>query len=135
MRRLCLLTILLISGVVGTNTAEAKSTASRPSAYEKAKRIVYAVFPQATEAAALRVVGCETGYTYYERSYNSSGASGYFQILTGNHGRVFKYAGKKFRLNVWNQGRNRLFDSWYNTRAAYFMSAGGYDWHEWTCQP
>jgi hypothetical protein len=126
LRRLCLLTMLLISGVTGTSTAEA----IQESQYEKAKRIVYTVFPRATAPAALRIVGCETGYTYSERSYNSSGATGYFQILTGNHGRYFTYAGKGFRLNA-----KRLLDPWYNTRAAYFMSAGGYDWHEWSCRP
>jgi hypothetical protein len=105
------------------------------SNYTKAKSIVYAVFPKSTRAAALRVVGCETGYSYSTKSYNSSGASGYFQILTGNDGRVFKNpaTGKAWRLDVWNGKLNRLFDPWYNVLAAWYMSNAGRDWHEWSC--
>ena len=140
MRRLCLLTLSLlvaIGGATGTDTALAKR---KPETnYGQAKRIIYSVFPRATAAAALRVVGCETGYTYSAYSYNSSGASGYFQILTGNHGRTFSYRGKWFKLNVWRDPvhriGNKLFNAWYNATAAYYMSRGGYDWHEWVCQP
>jgi hypothetical protein len=105
------------------------------SSYSRAKQIVYSIFPKETAAAAMRVVACETGNTFSPWAYNSSGASGYFQILTGNHGRVFNYAGQYFRLVVWNQGKNQLFNPWYNTKAAFYMSRGGYDWHEWSCQP
>jgi Lysozyme like domain len=134
LHRLCLLTLSLsvvLGGATGTHTAEARTLSN----YERAKRIIYATFPRDTEAAALRVVGCETGDTYSPSSYNSSGASGYFQILTGNHGRTFSYQGRRFRLNVWTGGRNQLFNPWYNAKAAYYMSSGGHDWDEWTCKP
>jgi hypothetical protein len=117
--------------------------------YQQAKRIVYATFPADTEAAALRVVGCETGYTYQPWSYNRSGASGLFQVLTGNAGRVLTYRwpnGRYERLTIrgWERvkkhGRvvgsvNRLLEPWYNAKVALFLSKGGHDFHEWSCQP
>lgn len=100
--------------------------------YEQARRIVFAVFPDSTQDAALRVVGCETGRTYSPWSYNRrSGASGYFQVLQGNAGRVLHYRGNRL---VIPSGR-KLFLPWTNARVALFLSSGGTDWHEWVCKP
>ena len=126
-------------------SAMAKHGAPKETSYTKASRIVRALFPKQTAAAALRVVNCETGGTYSEWSYNPSGASGYFQILTGNAGRILYYRwpnGRYEQLTIRGyeklpNGRivNRLFNPWYNTKVALFLSKGGTDWHEWSCQP
>lgn len=101
------------------------------SPYQIAKHIVYSIFPKETAAAALSVVDCETGGTYDESAYNgSTGVSGYFQIHPGNRGRVFHWRGKTLILDS-----SRLFDPWYNTTVAAFMSSGGKNWREWHCQP
>lgn len=104
----------------------------RPSDYALARRVVYATFPAATEAAALRVVGCETGHAYNANAYNrSSGATGLFQILQGNGGRVVSWRGHgALRIES-----GRLRDPWYNARVALYMSAGGTTWVEWACKP
>lgn len=108
------------------------STAHAETNYAQAKRIVYAVFPDSTQAAALRVVGCETGYTYTPWSYNrSSGASGYFQVLQGNAGRVLYYKGQRMTI----PSGTALFLPWTNVRVALFLSQGGTNWGEWSCQP
>lgn len=99
--------------------------------YAKAKRIVYAVFPASTEAAALRVVGCETGYSYSPWSRNrSSGALGWFQFIPGNHGRFISFGRFSMKIDY-----NRMYQPWYATRAAWILSQGGTDWGEWVCQP
>ena len=114
-------------------------TEAKASYYAKAKKVVYQTFPASTRDAALRVVGCETGHDYTPWSYNSSGASGLFQILTGNAGRVLYYAGQKLTIVGWYGPRghqqNLLFNPWYNARVALFLSRGGTDWGEWSCQP
>ncbi len=100
----------------------------------KAKAVIYGTFPKATRDAAFRVVGCETGYSYRPWSYNSSsGASGIFQILTGNSGRVLRYRGQTLTIRAWYNGQNLLFNPYYNARVALFLSAGGTDWREWSC--
>jgi hypothetical protein len=122
---------------VGTSTAHSSSQNSA-SSYQRAKKIVYSIFPSDTEAAALRVVGCETGGTYNEWSYNSSGASGYFQILQGNAGRRLYDAptwDSRSKLGIVIPSGHALFLPWTNTKVAYYLSKGGHDWHEWTCRP
>lgn len=105
---------------------------STESFYEKAKRIVYTVFPASTAAAALRVVGCETGYTYtpYERGGYPYFAYGYFQFIIQNHNRTISYEGRTLKINWY-----RMYQPWYATRAAYILSSGGTNWSEWSCQP
>lgn len=110
-------------------------TEAKASLYTKAKQVVYATFPASTRDAALRVVGCETGHDYTPWSYNSSGASGLFQILTGNAGRTLRWNGQKLTIIAWYHGKNLLFNPWYNARVALFLSHGGTDWGEWSCQP
>lgn len=107
------------------------SATREESLYQQAKRIIYATFPDSTQDAALRVVGCETGHTYAPWSYNRSGASGYFQVLQGNAGRVLHYNGKTLTI----PSGSKLFLPWTNARVALFLSNGGTDWHEWTCKP
>jgi len=107
------------------------ASAQAETNYQKARRIVYAVFPDSTQAAALRVVGCETGYTYSPWSYNASGATGYFQILRGNAGRVLYHLGQRLVI----PSPPALFLPWTNVRVALFLSHGGTDWREWACRP
>ncbi len=100
--------------------------------YQQAKRIINATFPDTTQDAALRVVACETGGTYSPWSYNrSSGASGYFQVLQGNAGRVLHHAGRTLTI----PSGSALFLPWTNARVALFLSHGGTDWGEWSCRP
>jgi len=99
--------------------------------YMLARVIVYSIFPRSTAAAALSVVGCETGETYDESAHNSStDVRGYFQVDSGNHGRVFHWNNQTLVLNS-----DRLYDPWYNTKVAVFMTKGGVYWNEWHCQP
>ena len=111
--------------------ASAGDTKKRETNYQKAHRIVCTVFPKATCEAAMRVVYCETGGTYTEWSYNRSGASGYFQVLQGNAGRVLYYKGERLVI----PSGTRLFLPWTNARVALFLSNGGTDWSEWVCKP
>lgn len=99
--------------------------------YGMARFIVYSTFPPSTAPAALSVVGCETGNTYDEWAHNTTtDVRGYFQVDSGNGGRVFYWRGKKLVLDS-----SRLYDPWYNTLVAVFMTSGGVDWREWHCQP
>lgn len=107
------------------------AVAKAETRYQKAKRIVYAVFPDSTQAAALRVVGCETGYTYEPWARNrSSGAYGWFQFLPGNHGRLIRWGNSSMRINYYRMG-----NPWYATTAAMILSQGGTNWSEWSCRP
>jgi hypothetical protein len=71
-------------------------------------------------APAMRVVGCETGGTYYARSLGRAGERGLFQIHPV-HFRTFD--------------PRRLFERLYNARAAFRLSRGGRDWSAWSCRP
>ncbi len=109
----------------------AAGNARGESRYHQARRIIYAVFPDRTQAAALRVVRCETGGTYLSGAYNSrSGATGWFQILRGNAGRTFRYRNMRFTIVA-----SKLSQPWHNAAAGFWLSHGGRDWHEWSCQP
>jgi len=123
-----LILAVVVAVLVIANRADA-------SYYTQARKVVYSTFPASTAAAALRVVGCETGHTYLPWSYNSSGASGLFQVLTGNAGRTLRYNGQRLTIVAWYHGQNLLFNPWYNARVALFLSHGGTDWGEWECQP
>lgn len=125
------LTCVVVAGATGTSTASASN-------YSRAKSIVYATFPRDTEAAALRVVACETGGTFSPWSYNSSGASGLFQVLQGNAGRRLYGPptwDSRSHLGIVIPRGKALFNPWINTKVAYYLSKAGHDWHEWTCQP
>lgn len=101
------------------------------SNYGYARYIVYSTFPRSTAAAALSVVDCETGGTFDRWAHNSTtDVRGYFQVDSGNGGRVFHYRGETLTLDS-----SRLYDPWYNTRVALFMTSGGVNWGEWHCQP
>jgi hypothetical protein len=103
----------------------------RANAYSRARHVVYSVFPRTTAPAALRVLGCETGHRYNANAYNSrSGATGYFQVLQGNAGRVLFLRGYGTLRIV----GHLLWNPWYNARVALFLSRGGRDWHEWSCR-
>lgn len=132
---------LIVAFVVALAIAVTAEAKPRETLYQRAQRIVYAVFPDSTQEAAMRVVGCETGYTYSEWSYNPSGASGYFQVLQGNAGRVLRYdrswpGGRQYGGQMLIIPRGiRLFLPWTNARVALFLSKGGTDWGEWACKP
>jgi hypothetical protein len=101
------------------------------TAFEKAKRVIWATFPVATRTAALRVAGCETGYTYNPAARNpSSGALGLFQFMPGNHRRIIRWGGIVMRLDYY-----RMYQPWYAARAALVLSQGGTNWREWACSP
>jgi hypothetical protein len=129
-RRICACLLAVVFACAGTPL---KAHAS--SLYAQAKKVVYGTFPPSTRDAALRVVGCETGYRYEPWAYNPSGASGLFQVLTGNAGRTLYYRGQRLTIHAWYNGVNLLFNPWYNARVALFLSHGGTDWGEWSCRP
>lgn len=80
--------------------------------------IIRYVFPDSTEDAAIRVAGCETGWTFWPRAHNPSGASGLFQLMP------FHWVGKF-----------DPFDPWLNSRYALRLSDGGTNWSAWVCRP
>lgn len=102
------------------------SLAHKTSNYEAAKKVVNVVFPPNTQSMMLRVLGCETGGKYNSNAHNSSGASGYFQILSSHNGSTFSYSGISITVDS-----NRLFDPVYNTLVAYVMSNGGTSLSPW----
>lgn len=102
------------------------------SHYERAKHIIYAIFPDGTQHRALAVSGCETGHKYTPWSENvSSHTAGLFQIHPGNHGTTWYWNGSSITID-----RSKLFDPWYNTKVALHMSKGGENWGQWAsvCQ-
>ena len=102
--------------------------------YLYARMVVYSIFPENTQAGALSVVACETGHTYDESATNSSsGTMGYFQVHPGNVGRVLYWGSR--RMVIQHNSSNSLYDPWYNTKVAHFLSKGGTNWSEWHCQP
>lgn len=94
--------------------------------YAVAKKIVNQRFSQSSQALMLKVVGCETGQKYNSDAYNSSGATGYFQILQSHDGTTYSYNGISVTVD-----RNRLFNPRYNTLVAYVMSHDGKDLSPW----
>lgn len=106
--------------------------------YRQAKRIIYATFPDSTQALMFRVAGCETGFTYSPWARNRfSGAAGYFQFLPSHDGSVFRYdpwrPGSVFRGRhlVIRVEAGRLTQPWYNAKLALVMSKGGTDLSPW----
>lgn len=99
--------------------------------YATAKKIIYSVFPASKAAYAMRIAGCETGMTYSRWATGSAGERGYFQIHPGNAGRALydPRTGKR----VGSIEFKKLYQPWYNTWVAYYMSNGGTRWSEWTC--
>lgn len=83
-------------------------------------------FPASKRDIMLKVAGCETGQTWYPLAYNSSGASGEFQIMRSHNGSTFTYDGISITVDS-----TRLFDPYYNTLVAYVMSQGGQNLDPW----
>jgi hypothetical protein len=83
--------------------------------------VVRLVFPNSTEAAALRIAKCESHL--WRWAVGSAGERGIFQVHPVHAG--------------WLGGRTwaRMFDPLVNAKVAYGMSDGGTNWSAWTCQP
>ena len=92
---------------------------------------IRAVFPAATENAAIRVARCES--RLYARAANwrdrhsdgSRGSFGLFQI-----GALHRARGESVAAFA-----RRMFDPVANARVAYRLSRGGRNWRPWTCRP
>jgi hypothetical protein len=123
--RAAILSVSIFIFTGATSTAKVSQ-----SNYAKAKKIIYAVFPNSTEAGALKVAGCETGYTYSPHSTGSAGERGYFQIHPSNASRALY--DPKTKKSAGKIQFNKLYQPWYNTWVAYYMSNNG-NWGEWTC--
>lgn len=95
------------------------------SPYMLAKHIVYSIFPSHAAPTALRIVGCETGGTYSKWAHNSlTDVRGYFQIQNEWIGETLYYNGRSITV------QNNLYDPWYNTLVALYLSHGdNFDWH------
>lgn len=93
--------------------AASRGSACLPTSPEA---IIRYVFPAVTESAAVSVASCESHLS--PSAYNPSGAAGLFQLMP-----------------IWYAGKFDPFNALANTRAAYGLSSGGYNWTPWVCQP
>jgi hypothetical protein len=117
-----LFTIALIAAFAYLTARAVEHEVARAASSHRAASVaaIRLVFPAATENAAVRVAGCETGWTFNPRAVGRAGERGLFQI----HPVHFSWA------QPW-----RLFDPVWNARVAYRLSRGGTSWRAWTCQP
>ena len=123
------MSLILFCAIATARTHASPRAQEARGGIERAQRILRAVFPAATWQKALRVVGCETGYSYDPAARNrSSGAFGWFQFMPGNHGRVISWHGMTLRIDYY-----RMANPWYASRAALILSQGGTNWREWAC--
>lgn len=120
------LAILTASVFMSAGTALAHADNSISKNYQAAKKTIQLVFPSSTSDIMLKVAGCETGGIYNPDAHNRSGASGYFQILSGHDGETYKYDGISVTVD-----KNRLFEPMYNSLVAYCMSKGGTSLSPW----
>jgi hypothetical protein len=90
-----------------------------------AERAIRQVFG-ARSPAAIRVAGCETGWTFYPRAVSRTGDYGLFQA---------NYWAHHWRGESRAEFAARQFNLAYNVRWAYRLSRGGTDWRAWTCRP
>lgn len=105
----------------GWEAAQARSLSNR-SVAERAIRQVFG----ARAPAAIRVAGCETGWTFYPRAVSRTGDYGLFQA---------NYLAHHWRGESRAEFAARQFNLAYNVRWAYRLSRGGTDWRAWTCRP
>ena len=103
---------------------------SRAARYQPASRTgsiraIRAVFGR-TAPAAVRVAGCETGWTYDSRAVSRTGDYGLFQA---------NYSAHHWRGESRAEFAARHFNLYYNVRWAYLLSRGGTDWRAWACRP
>lgn len=98
----------------------------------RAQRVIYTVFPDRTQQAAMAVAYCESR-TYRWATNPYSGVRGLFQVHPGNHGTTWGWQGHG-RHTI---DSSRLYNSWYNARTAAYMSDGGTNWGQWDprCHP
>lgn len=89
--------------------------------------LVARYFPAWAVPAAVRVVGCETGYTYNPWSKNtSSGASGYFQHMP-------KYWSARSSSAGW--AGYSIFHPEANVAVAAWLWGQTGTWAHWSCKP
>lgn len=89
--------------------------------------LVARYFPAWAVPAAVRVVGCETGYTYDPWSKNKwSGASGYFQHMP-------KYWAERSAKAGW--AGYSIFHPEANVAVAAWLWGQTGTWQHWSCKP
>lgn len=92
-----------------------------------ARMLVAKHFPAWAVEAAMRVVGCETGYTYDPWSKNRySGASGLFQHMP----RYWSERSTKAGWGGWS-----IFDPEANVAVAAWLWGQTGTWRHWSCKP
>lgn len=92
-----------------------------------ARHLVEKYFPAWAVEAAMRVVGCETGWTFDPRSWNTrSGASGLFQHMP-------RYWPARSSAAGW-AGAD-IFDAEANVAVAAWLWGQTETWRHWSCKP
>lgn len=92
-----------------------------------ARHLVAKHFPAWAVNAAMKVVGCETGYTYSPKAWNSrSGASGLFQHMP-------RYWAARSSAAGW-AGAD-IFDAEANVAVAAWLWGQTGTWAHWSCKP
>lgn len=111
--------------------ASPQNVSSNPAlGVEQWRGLVAAYFLPENVDAALRVLGCETGWTGDPSSKNPiSSAAGLFQFLRSTWNRV------AVPLGYGDYDSGAVFDPVANVHAASVLSKGGSDWGPWSCQP
>lgn len=93
----------------------------------QARALITVYFPAWAVEAAMRVVGCETGYTFDPWSKNSSsGASGLFQHMP-------RYWADRSWAAGW--GGWSVFDPEANVAVAAWLWGQTGTWRHWSCKP
>lgn len=91
------------------------------------RQLVARYFPSWAVEAAVRVVGCETGYTWNPKAWNSrSGASGLFQHIP-------RYWAARSAAAGW-PGAD-IFDPEANVAVAAWLWSQTSTWRHWSCKP
>lgn len=97
---------------------------------EQWRNLVATYFPADQVDRALRVLGCETGWTGNPSSKNpTSSAAGLFQFLRSTWDRV------AVPLGYGSYDSGAVYDPVANVHAASVLSQGGSDWSQWSCKP
>jgi hypothetical protein len=110
---------------LGVSVATSPRSESLYQGKQASLRAIRQVFG-ARAPAAIRVAGCETGWTFYARAVSRTGDYGLFQANYSAH----HWAGESRA-----EFAARHFNLAYHVRWAYRLSRGGTNWRPWTCKP
>lgn len=92
-----------------------------------ARALVTKYFPAWEVEDAMRVVGCETGWTFSPDAWNSrSGASGYFQHMP-------RYWAARSAAAGW--AGHSIFEPEANVAVAAWLWGQTGTWRHWSCKP